>query len=758
FFANFLDRDGMPASERRYSATEDLRPFFVGTSFEGDTQLRNLSTQTQFGEFRSLDGTIAAIGDDDFHIQPSTFASCEVDLGNGVCADNGGSIDTALRLDRAGFRQLVGDNERQNYMAFLNHDFDGGTEFFGEFSYYHADYSRQREMAQILSSGRLTVPSTNFYNPFGVDLEIRDYRPLDAGPRVANVENDSFRILGGLRGQWNNWDWETAALYSEAETNDVTNRVSNTLFQQALSLTTAEAYNPFVGGDVDNTNLPNLTGNSQSTINSFIVDVSRTGETSLSLVDFKLSNPSIWSLPAGDVGVAIGAEWRNESFKDDRDDRLDGTITFTDSVTGNVILSDVMGSSPTPDTDGERDVFGAFVEFAVPLISDEMDIPLVYSLDMQLAARGEDYSDVGSVLKPKVALSWYVVPSFQIRGAYSEGFRAPNLEQINATGIQRVNGGREDWILCEATARANSTDFSTGDCDGNSVESIRSGGPNLRPEENKNYTLGLVYQPEWINNLTLTVDWWRVEQEDIVGIFGDQNQLSLDYLLRLQGSSNPNVIRLDPDQATIDLYTAAGLSPAGEVVQVIDDYVNLTPREVEGIDIGLFYSLDTDNLGDFDFAVNAAYLDTFFQDPSPDAASILAAIADGTLNDAVDVAGAEDLIQQNGRPEWRSTASIKWRKGPWGAGVFYRHVGDVFDTSTTNADGDLLPIDAFRTVSIYGDYRFELEDDSDVRVRLGIRNIADEEPPIADEFGSGYFESLHSNRGRYFYGSIRASF
>lgn len=758
-FANFLSRDGFNALQRPYTATEDLRTLFVGTPFEGDTQLRNLSTQTQWAEFRALGGAIAALGDDDFHIQPDTFAGCLVDLGNGVCADNGGSIDTALRLDRARYREIVGNTDRQNVMAFFNHEFDNGTEFFGEATYYHADYNREREAAAILSSGRMVVPATAFYNPFGVDLEFRDYRPLDIGPRRVDVENNSFRLLGGLRGEWGDWNYETAFLHSEAETTDVTNRVSNTLFQQAIARTTADAYNPFAGGNLTDTDAPGTFNNqNQATIDSFIVPVSRVGETSLTLADFKVSQGNLMELPAGGLGIALGVEFRREEFSDDRDARLDGTTVFTDSVTGNVISSDVMGSSPTPDTNGDRDVFSAFAELAVPIVSEDMNIPLVHSLDAQLAIRAEDYSDVGSIAKPKIALSWYPHPDFQVRAAYSQGFRAPNLEQINATNVRRVNAGREDWILCEATARANATTFDTGDCDSVSVESVRSGGPGLQPEENDNISIGVVYQPSFVDDLTFTLDWWRIEQEDVVGIFGDQNQISLDYALRLAGDVNPNVVRAAPTAAEIALYTAAGLTPAGEIIEVADQYVNLNPREFEGVDVGVNWGFDTDQYGNFDFKVNAAYLNQAFQAPSAEANTILAAIEAGLADSAVDVPGSQDRIQQNGRPEWRGNASMIWRNGQWGAGLFYNYVGDVIDTSVTGPGGEIFEVDPFETVSLYGQYEFDEWLGGETRIRIGARNITDEDPPIADEFASGYFPSLHSNRGRYWYVDIRKEF
>ena len=124
----------------------------------------------------------------------------------------------------------------------------------------------------------------------------------------------------------------------------------------------------------------------------------------------------------------------------------------------------------------------------------------------------------------------------------------------------------------------------------------------------------------------------------------------------------------------------------------------------------------------------------------------------------MDVPGSQDRVQQNGRPEWRGNASVIWRNGAWGAGLFYNYVGEVIDTSVTGPDGEIFEVDPFETISLYGQYSFEEWLGGDTRIRIGARNITDEDPPLADEFASGYFPSLHSNRGRYWYVDIRKEF
>ena len=152
---------------------------------------------------------------------------------------------------------------------------------------------------------------------------------------------------------------------------------------------------------------------------------------------------------------------------------------------------------------------------------------------------------------------------------------------------------------------------------------------------------------------------------------------------------------------------------------------------------------------------NAAYLDKFQQTPGAEQQII--------IDNGLAAAGAGDLIGLNDVPRWRATSSLNWRKNQWGAALFVNYIHDVEDTSTV-ADSDTgaaentyLPVDDFLTVNGSVDYRFEEGFAEGARVRLGVKNMFDEEAPVADE-QMGYFGSLHSNRGRYFYVDFAMSF
>lgn len=793
-FLDYFDRQGMPASERPYAADYDLRPLVEGTPFEGDTDFDNRSTNSPFGEFQLYDytatvrqnGTALTSPSDYWHVQPDSVDGCLADLGQGLCIDNSTQNSTEDRVYRYNIpfdRWITGDTERFNSFLFFNHEFDSGVEFFAEGGLYLSDYTTYREADAPLTAVDVIVPASNYWNPFGpvtfsdgtpnpnrlpglnipdegVASIINDYRFVDAGPEVIEVKNTSFRVLAGLRGQWSGWDWETAALWSEAETEDKSNRISNTLLQQSLALETPMAYNPFNGGNLVDLSNGDATPNDQAIIDSITVDAFRTNSTSLGLADIRLSRPDILSLPAGDVGIALGGEFRYEGFEDDRDDRLDGTITFTNPVSGEVSTSDLLGSSPTPDSSGSREVISAYAELAIPVVGPEMDIPLVEAIDVQLAARFESYSDVGEIVKPKIAAAWTVTPWLKLRGSYSEGFRAPNLPQINENGVERSNG-RLDYVRCEADIRAGRI-ASLDDCGrSQSVVSDREGSDDLGPEENNSYTAGIVFQPVIANDrfgrVTATVDYWRINQNDVVGIFGDDNQIALDYLLRVRGSSNPAVVRADPTQEDIDDFAGTGLDPVGEIIRVQDSYLNLLPRTIEGIDFTFVYDLDDTAAGDFGLTVNAAHLLTFDQEPSPEAQMIIDAQEAGEIFQGFVVDGAEGLLRQNGNPRWRLSSSLTWRLGNFGAGIFARYVSSVLDTGATLDDGTQFVVDDWAYANVYVQYTFDDGPLDDTRLRLGVRNITDEDPPLADS-SFGYLGGLHSSRGRYWYASVRKRF
>jgi len=755
---NYYYGSEVMASETKYSANSDLRPFLDGTRWEGDSNFRNSSTTTPWGRFdasQSVDDLTSSAGR--FHIEGADASDADQQcvLSNGLCVDSGAISSDTQSYNTNASRTLIPETERLNSFIFINHDLGNDTELYSELGYYKAESNSQRGETATLTSAPVTISSSAYWNPLGsgvnqlsgydipsegLDVVIDAYRVVDAGVRKINVENTSYRFLGGARGDIDNWSWDSAALYSAAKTVDNTgNRISLSLFQDSVNKQDSSAYNPFC----------NAQCNSQETINSFLIDTSRTGETELGLVDFKISTPALFSLPGGDVGIAMGAEWRYESFENKYDDRLNGAITYTDDITGANYASDIMGSSGQPNSDGSRNVASAFVEFAGALISPEMDIPLVERLDFQIAGRFEQYNDVGSVFKPKAVLSWYPVNSLHFRASYSEGFRAPNLEQLHTASTTRVNYPT-DYYRCQA--QINKGELSSlSECSGNdSVSNIRYGNPDLKPENDYNYGLGLVYSPELIDNLTFTADYWRIEQEDLIGIRSYQNIADLDYYYRLNGGSNENVIRAAATTDDVAFFSGSGLEAVGDMTEVIGLFENLDSRVTEGLDLSVNYRIYDTQFGDFDFKLNAAKLLKAYQSVDEESAKL------AELGLALEDVG--DLMQMDGRPEWQATGTLSWSYENWGAGLYGKYVGDFYDTSAIqNETGEFWHVNSWTTFNLYGQYTYDSGSLEGTRVRLGMRNLFDKEPPLADET-YGYNASLHDAEGRYVYVSLSMNF
>jgi iron complex outermembrane recepter protein len=786
--ASFLQRDALPATDRHYAESSDLRPLFAGTHFAGDADLRNTAAASAWGQFNvgqpvSRGGELLTTDSGLFHLQPASFAGCRAMLTPSLCIDDD-TIDDALRFNNNAYRDLAPELQRSNVFAMLSHALGTRDEIYGEVGWYDARSENRREPANPLSSHPITIPADNYWNPFGpvnfadgrpnpnrlpgIDAPAEGlpilintrvfgsfYRVVDAGPRRIVVDNDSLRLLAGVRGERGNFSYDSALLYSDARTVDTTyNRISSTLFQQALARDDASAYNPFNGGDPARPSSGDATPNPQDVIDYFLIDVERHNKTSLALADFHLSNPTIADLPAGPVGLALGAEVRRERFAENRDPRLDGTITYTDSETGVRYESDVMQSSATPDSAGSRTAYSLFAEVALPLVGESMRIPLVQRLDAQLALRYERFSDVGDELKPRAALSWQLRPGLQLRASWAQGFSAPNLPQINAGAVPRIQVVR-DWYRCQALINKGLAE-SFGACvleDVRAVEVVTSGSAALTPENSSNLSFGAVLHPLGDRRLTITADYWRIAQNGVVGLFGEQNHVALDYILRLQGGNNPAVVRAPLRQEDIDLFNGSGLEPVGLLSQVADTYLNLDRRVTRGIDIAALYSLQTTTRGRFLFSLEATRLLEAEQEVPPLGGPIV------NLNEpAIALIGAGNLLERDGKPRWRATATVDWQRGRFGAGLLTHYVGAIDDTSAIQDQGEeLLRVAAWSSSNAYAEYRWPLAGLEELRLRFGMRNVFNSDPPLADE-ALGHFVGLHNSLGRYSYLSVGATF
>jgi outer membrane receptor protein involved in Fe transport len=794
-FVNYSDRTALMAEDQDFTRSDDMRPFFsqfagyetsaVPDGRSSHSPWAQLSIPATTTALRPRQGTtVLTTAAGAFHYQPESFGCTGVDLGD-VCLVSGtvaySGANREMRYDTRYGTTVRPSVERLNVFATGHYELTPNITAFGEIGVYAAE--SKAIQPPVVNLNGLWIPASNYYNPFGpvtfangqanpnrlpnlvnvpasgLNVRLGNYRFVDTGFQEVTVKNYQARALGGLRGEWRGFDWETALLYSEAEAEDISPNINMTKLQQQLALSTPDAYNPFGGGCVDTPSYRDCLSSSQAAIDAITFDMKRVSRTTLALADFKISRSDLMGLPAGSLGIAAGVEVRRETQSDDRDANLDGTFTFLDMVSGETNLSNVSAVSPNPDTEGDRTVAGAFIEFAVPVVSPEMNIPFVYSLDFQLAGRAEHYSDFGSVAKPKIAMAWDIVDGLRVRASYSEGFRAPNLEQVNATQYARLASGT-DYYKCEADLRAGRIATFNACTRTGSASLLISGNPDLEPEESTNQSVGLVFQPRFVpeawGDFTFTVDRWKIEQEKIVGLLGAQNARALDYLLRMQGGSNSLVTRSAPTSDDVALFAGTGLTPVGDITTIQDQFINLLPQTVEGVDFGVSWTKRRTAWGTFSVKVNASQLLTFSREPGDIVDGLYAAREAGTINALTPLPDSTQLIGQGGRPEWRVNSTVTWRKGPWRAGLSTQYVSEIEQTSLLSSTGDPWIVKDQFLVNLYGDYEFGDEGfAAGTRVRVGVRDVGDVGPPLAD---GGYLGSVHRPYGRYWYARFSKTF
>lgn len=701
----------------------------IPEEWQGDSQLRNTSTLTPYARV-----SVGALSPDNQFIGSTRH----VDSDTGALVSGSGS-------ERYNFNEpawVTPKTDRFNLLATLNHDFDNGLEFFGDVSYYKSESNTQRAASPLDDSlAFLIVPPDSYHNPTGQEVLLLGWRPVDLGPRIIEVNQDTWRILGGLRGEWGNgWEWESALVFSEAESEDTEgNRQAKSLFTSQLEVDGPDALNPFVGPG----------GNTQAALDGIRIEATDVRTSRLGLWDVRLNKADLFSAPGGDVGLALGAEWRYEYYRDDRDARLDGSMPFSNGPIFDE--SDVIGVSATYDSKADRNTGSLYGELFIPLVGAVNEMALAKAFEIQLAARYENTSDFEDTLKPKIGLRWEPIRGVSLRASYSEGFRAPNLPQMNQGTIVRRIDGIEDPLRADVTGLPIDT--------GQTYRvTTRVANDDLEPEDTKTWMAGVVIAPGEgpLSGFTVIWDFWNIEQKDVVGLLDPSDALDLDALLRSQGSSNPNVERAAvtaQDQAAFDAWNLANpgdqRTAVGVATNVINQYINLDPREVEGWDASIQWVSPETAAGTFTVRGDTTHITKFEQQGL----------------------ATTDLLRRNGNPEWRATASLGWALRGFSANLSMRYVGSAYDSSLWQSGSDVSgtydealdrtywDVDSWTVWNLGLRYDFAESAGrlSGLAISGGVRNLGDEKPPFADE-SFGYLTSLHNSYGRVFWAEMRYGF
>ena len=198
----------------------------------------------------------------------------------------------------------------------------------------------------------------------------------------------------------------------------------------------------------------------------------------------RLSGPLL-DLPGGELKVAVGAEFRRETFQQ----------------------RGFVGATPVPEN-LERDIRSFYGEVFVPIVGADNQAPFMHSLSLSLSGRYDDYSDFGSTTNPKVGLSWEPVEGLGLRASYGQSFRAPGMRQVGAT----VGA----YYLDAASAAVGANDPSRGAAQVNTVY-LLGGNRDLQPEEATTYSFGVDWTPAAVPGLRASLTYYNIEYTNVIG-------------------------------------------------------------------------------------------------------------------------------------------------------------------------------------------------------------------------------------------------
>ena len=507
------------------------------------------------------------------------------------------------------------------------------------------------------------------------------YRAVELGPRINDIDSDAQRYAIGVEGTGSGWNYNVAAVYSRnTQTDDHANGyvyVSKLIPAMATGL-----INPFGPSGPEG----------QALLASTLFQGTLTSsEGTTSLVNAYASR-EIAAIPAGPLLLALGAEARREKLALDWEP---------------ILLSGTSLTSDTPlSVAGSRSVYALFAE---------LNVPIVRGLDAQLAVRYDDYNDFGGTTNPKVALRWQPLPSLLLRGSWGTGFRAPPLYDLYAPPSTNGDFGISDPVRCPVTG-------SPDDCDVFFFEVTDGGNPNLQPETSTQWNAGIVWEP--VRGLLLGIDYWNIEQKDVISALGWQNAVLYYDKYGSRFTRGP----VDPNYPNLP----------GPIIGFDNRLLNLGTTQTSGIDVSLAWTAPRLAWGVISVALQGTYVmqwDTQF-----DGVVYVSQLGTDAYGRAI--------------PRWRSQFTLNWNNGPWGATLAETYTAGYTDFAP-GPSGEPHQVGAFAPWDLQGSY-------SGFRgwqLVAGIRNLFNSDPPISNQrsfFQTGYDPLGTSPLGRLFY--LRATY
>ncbi|EKE67851.1 TonB-dependent receptor plug domain-containing protein [Gallaecimonas xiamenensis] len=412
------------------------------------------------------------------------------------------------------------------------------------------------------SGAKLFWGGYSFDDTRGLRRYQRIFSSSELGANIDTSDETTTNVTLGLKGVLaGQYDWEVSYTDSRYDLKSRTRRFKEEAIDLYFLTDRDYGIGSAIGSGVRNSIFSPL---SQETLAGLTGTQKQDADSSMKQLTGIIGG-DLFELPAGMVQFSATAEYSSQDYSIDLDERT--------------LNKDGFGWSGLTGTEGggDRDRYAAGIEFLVPVFE---------GFDLSPAIRYDKYDDgssVGGRFTSQIKFTYRPIDELMFRGGWSQTFRAPDMHYLfakdsgfytNVVDTYQCDQDGEGSAACENTVQ---------------IQGNRSGNLDLKEEKGQNFSLGLVAEP--IENLSFTIDYYKIELEDVVYDISAQRLVNDEAECR-DGSRDPNSSYCQFVFSKVIRGGSGG--SAGDIVEVGTYPINQAKQNQSGFDASASYKWTTD--------------------------------------------------------------------------------------------------------------------------------------------------------------------
>lgn len=573
--------------------------------------------------------------------------------------------------------------------------------------------------------------TTDGYAP----AEIRR-RFVEGGPRTDDRTLTNFRVVGGFTGTtYDDWQWDVFGQFANTSLQRLQfNQVTATNAARSLDIVADPMTGDPVCRSVVNGTDPNCV--------PFITAFDPTAEYDPALQQY-LDTPSLTQgnlqqtvfggTIQNDMGrYGIQSPWAETgvNFLFGTEYRRDQLSTQGDGTNAQGLLIGA-GGAVNP-TNGSTEVWELFMETAIPLVEGR---EFFENLSINGAYRYSNYSstDIRNNIKGgdfttstfAAGMTWTPVNDLRLRGQYQRAIRAPNVGELflpqngNLTTLNDPCSGPTPSASQAACANTGLSPVLYGlvPPDSGQLNILIGGNTDLTPEVANTWTVGAIYQSSLLEGLTASIDYFNISIKDVIATIPPS--FTLDSCLQTGDPQFCSLISRGTDGSLTQLPRTQN--------NIVATSQNIAAADTRGFDGRISYSYDFGDWGAFNWDYNASYYMGVETTPVP---------GSGTF----DCAGWYNASCGNPTPEYIHNLTTTYRTNfNVQLSAVWRYISGIdraaaVDSATGAITPDTASIAAQIPAYSYFDVAAFWDVTENIRLRAGVNNLLDKDPPLVPAF------------------------